>query len=173
MSNVALFIDPSSRWLNQKDFLDIDIIIFQTADCVSVYASQRHYHAFPLALLPGHEVRIDNVEKVTSERGYVYFAANCMTRFTSLGPSASEESELSPSNADSAPVSFLRDVRGRRQRRKGSYVFGLTLESVAGLTLSLECGACGSQVGGDGQCGFVGCHATAAILGRSLIKAFG
>ena len=138
---------------------------------MSVYASQRHYHAFPLALLPGHEVRIDNVEKVTSERGYIYFTANCMTRFTSLGPSASEESELSASNADSAPMSFLRDVKGHRQRRKGSYVFGLTLESVAGLTLSLECGACGSQVGGDGQCGFVGCHATAAILGRSFIKA--
>ena len=137
---------------------------------MSVYASHRHFHAHPLALLPGHAVQVDNVEKVTSGKGHVYFAANCMTRFTSLGPSASEESELS---ADSAPVSFLKDVRGRRQGRRRSYVFGFTLESVAGLTLSLECGACGSQVGGDGQCGFVGCHATAAILGWSYIKASG
>ena len=141
----------------------------QTIDCVSVYASHRHFHAYPLALLPGHEVRIDNIEKVTSERGNVYFTANCMTRFTSLWPAASEESE-STATADSAPVSLLRDVRGR-QHRKRSYVFSLTLEAVAGLTLSLECGACGSPVLGDGQCGFVGCHVTAAILGRNLIKA--
>ena len=51
-------------------------------------------------------------------------------------------------------------------------MFSLTLEAVAGLTLSLECGGCGSPVSGDGQCAFVGCHATAAILGRIFIKAF-
>ena len=58
-----------------------------------------------------------------------------------------------------------------RRARKRSYDFSLTLEAVAGLTLSLECGGCGSPVGGDGQCGFVGCHATAAIMGRNSINA--
>ena len=146
----------------------------QTIDYVSVYASHRHFHAYPLALLPGHEVRVDNVEKVTSELGNVYFSANCMTRFTALWTEASEEGESSaPAAADSAPASLLREVRGPHQRRKRSYLFDLTLEAVAGLTLSLECGACGSVVGGDGHCGFVGCHATAAILGRNLIKAVG
>ena len=139
----------------------------QIIDYVSVYASHRHFHAYPLALLPGHEVQIDNAEKVTSERGHVYFTANCMTRFTSLWPAALEENE---SNADIAPVSLLKDLWGQQQRKR-SYEFSLTLEAVAGLTLTLECGGCSSPVGGDGQCGFAGCHATAAILGRNLIKA--
>ena len=81
----------------------------QTIDCVSVYASHRHFHAHPLALLPGHAVQVDNVEKVTSGKGHVYFAANCMTRFTSLGPSAAVEDEEGQTGSEA--VSFLRDVR--------------------------------------------------------------
>ena len=82
----------------------------QNIDCVSVYASHRHFHGHPLALLPGHAVQVDNVEKVTSGKGHVYFAANCMTRFTSLGPPpAAEEDEEGQTGSEA--VSFLRDVR--------------------------------------------------------------
>ena len=75
---------------------------------MSVYASHRHFHAHPLALLPGHTVQVDNVEKVTSGKGHVYFAANCMTRFTSLGPPPPAEED---EQTGSETVSFLRDVR--------------------------------------------------------------
>lgn len=151
------------NWLQLHLKISVDSNV-QIIDYVSVYASHRHFHAYPLALLPGHEVQIDNAEKVTSERGHVYFTANCMTRFTSLWPAALEENE---SNADIAPVSLLKDLWGQQQRKR-SYEFSLTLEAVAGLTLTLECGGCSSPVGGDGQCGFAGCHATAAILEPTL-----
>jgi hypothetical protein len=44
-----------------------------STELFSLYSSRRHCHVYPLALLPGRLVRIDNAEKVVSEKGHVYF----------------------------------------------------------------------------------------------------
>lgn len=126
---------------------------------VSCYLCNWNNRAYPLGLLPNSRVRIENVEKIISQKGFIYFTSTLMTKIHILDHIEDKSVDIMPSLSNQH--NYLAQISSTKagQKNISSYKCIFTLENVIKISLSSSCPKCHSRMLKSG-CSYVGCHSS-------------
>lgn len=141
---------------------------FYLSSKVSAYISHWNKRTYPLGLIPGCQVLLNNVIKIISKKGNGYFVSTVFTNIQVLDPNGitADKKPLQGESGSKIDDDYLSKtliqycIQQNGMDKEGNAIFKclLTLEIINKISICAMCKSCGSIVSKGRSCSFAGCH---------------
>ena len=132
---------------------------------ISAYISHWQRRSYPLGIIPGFRILLNNVIKIVSKKGNPYLISTTFTHVQCLNIAGNSENESTQCNIEedefakfTSLFSLLAASQLSAKKKLDSFTSLLTLEKINKISICAKCQSCGSMVANEKACTFVGCH---------------